>query len=337
MRESHTAGSSPAQIDWPRFLQLIGSKQRILLTTHHRPDGDAVGSELGMYHVLRRLGKEVATANPFELPPNLHFIDPDGVLVHFGKVSAEMLQSIDLVLILDTSSWAQLGGMGDVIRATSADVAVVDHHLSGDDLGAIVFKDTAAEATGRLVYEAAVRLGVDIAPEIAKPLFVALATDTGWFRFSSTGERTYELAARLAAAGAAPDQIYKELYECETLARLNLTGRVLARAKVELGGRLIYTWITLEDFDASGALPGDSEDLINMTLAVKGTEFAVIFVEQRTGGFKLSFRSRCHLDCSQIAGQFGGGGHKNAAGALIQAPLEEARTMALDVVRKAMQ
>lgn len=337
MRESQTAGRVAAQIDWPRFVELIGRKQKVLLTTHHRPDCDAVGSELGMYHVLRRLGKEVATANPFDVPPNLRFLDPDGVLVDFEKVAAETLESFDLLLILDTSAWAQLGGMGEVIRAASADVAVLDHHVSGDDLGAIVFKDTEAEATGRLVFEAAGRLGVEVTPEIAKPLFAALATDTGWFRFSSTGEQTYELAARLVAAGAQPDQIYKELYECETLGRLNLTGRVLARAQVDLGGRLIYTWITLEDFDACGALPGDSEDLINMTLAVKGTEFAVILVEQRTGGFKLSFRSRCDLDCSRIAGEFGGGGHKNAAGAFIQASLDEARAKALALVRRAMQ
>jgi phosphoesterase RecJ-like protein len=331
-----TDPSCPNQIDWPRFVQLVGARKNILLTTHHRPDCDAVGSQVGMYHVLRQLGKQVATANPFDLPPNLRFLDPEGILTQFEKVPAETLASIDLLLILDTSAWAQLGGMGAVIRTTRADVAVLDHHLGGDDLGAILFKDTSAEAAGRLVFEAARHLGAEVTPQIAKPLFAALATDTGWFRFSSTSERTYELAAELVAAGAQPDQIYKELYECETLARLNLTGRVLARTQVDLGGRLIYTWITLEDFDACGALPGDSEDLVNMTLAVKGTEFAVILVEQRTGGFKLSFRSRCDLDCSRLASQFGGGGHKNAAGAFIQAPLDEARAKTLALVRSAM-
>jgi len=334
--QPQTATDGPMQVDWPRFVEFLAGKQKILLTTHHRPDCDAVGSELGMYHVLKRLGKEVMTANPFDVPPNLQFIDPDGVLQHFSKVPADYLQTADLLLVLDTTAWAQLGDMGDVIRNFKADIAVMDHHVSGDDLGATLFKDTAAEATGRLVFEAAGHLGVEVTPEIATPVFAALATDTGWFRFSSTNERTYELAGKIVAAGAQPDQIYKDLYECETLARINLTGRVLAKTKAELDGRLIHTWISRDDFDQCGALPGDSEDLINMTLAVDGTQFAVIMVEQVGGGYKLSFRSRCDLDCSQIAANFGGGGHKKAAGAFIAEEFEVAQKQVLDVVRAAM-
>ena len=326
------------QVDWPRFVEFIAGKKKILLTTHHRPDCDAVGSELAMYLILKRLGKEVMTSNPFEVPPNLQFLDPDGVLQHFSKVPQDYLQSADLLLILDTSAWAQLGDMGDCIRAFQGDIAVMDHHVSGDDLGATLFKETTAEATGRLVFEAAGHLGVEVTPDIATPVFAALATDTGWFRFSSTTERTYELAANIVAAGAQPDQIYKDLYECETLARINLTGRVLAKTRTELNGRLIHTWISLDDFDTCGALPGDSEDLINMTLAVDGTQFAVIFVEQRTGGYKISFRSRCDLDCSKIAGQFNGGGHKKAAGAFVPAKtIEEAHSQVLGYVREVMQ
>jgi len=336
--QAELAENAPMQVDWPRFVELIRGRRQILLTTHHRPDCDAVGSELGMLRILKRLGKQVRTANPFEVPPNLQFLDPDGLLQHFTKVPKDYLDSADLLLVLDTTAWAQLGDMGNVIRAFQGDVAVMDHHVSGDDLGGTLFKDTSAEATGRLVFEAAGHLGVEVTPDIATPLFAALATDTGWFRFSSTGARTYELAARIVAAGAEPDQIYKDLYECETLARINLTGRVLAKTKAELDGRLIHTWISLDDFDTCGALPGDSEDLINMTLAVAGTEFAVILVEQRTGGFKLSFRSRCDLDCSKIAAQFNGGGHKKAAGAFLAAKtIEEAQSKVLDVLRKAMQ
>jgi phosphoesterase RecJ-like protein len=244
---------APMQVDWPRFVEFIGGKQKILLTTHHRPDCDAVGSELAMYHVLKRLGKEVMTCNPFEVPPSLQFIDPGGVLQHFSKVPKEYMDSADLLLILDTSAWAQLGDMADVIRAFQGDVAVMDHHVSGDDINATWFKDTTAEATGRLVFEAAEHLGVEVTPEIATPVFAALATDTGWFRFSSTNARTYELAAKIVAAGAKPDQIYKDLYECETLARINLTGRVLAKTRTELDGRLIHTWIGLDDFEKPAA------------------------------------------------------------------------------------
>jgi phosphoesterase RecJ-like protein len=240
-------------------------------------------------------------------------------------------------MVLDTSAWAQLGEMGDVIRSTTAKKAILDHHLSADDLGAEVFRDTSAEATGRLVYEAGEHLGATLTPRIATLLFAALATDTGWFRFASTTAATYRLAGRLTEAGAVPHQMYRGLYENDTLGRLQLIGLAISRVETELGGRLIYTWITLEDFAACGALASDSEDVINLTLAVGGTEAAVILVEQPTGGFKISFRSRCGLDCARLAEQFGGGGHRAAAGAFLPDPLPSARDRVLDAVRAAMQ
>jgi phosphoesterase RecJ-like protein len=251
-------------------------------------------------------------------------------------VSAAEIESYEVFIVLDTTAWAQLGAMGDVIRATKLRKVVLDHHVSADDLGAEVFKDTEAEATGRLVIEAADQLGVPLSPEIAVPAFVALATDTGWFRFSSTRSETLRLAARLVDAGAVPDRIYRDLYENDSLARLRLLGLAMARVQSESDGRLIYTWIERRDFDAAGALPSDSEDLINLMLAVGKSEAALILVEQTTGGFKVSFRSRCGLDCAQVAQQFGGGGHKKAAGAFLAESLESARSRTLDAMRAAL-
>ena len=324
-------------IDWPRFTELIRGNRRFLLTTHVRPDCDAVGSQLGMAHLLEQLGKEVGTANPFELPPNLQFIDPEGKLQSCrADGAARWIESADVLMVLDTTAWAQLGEMGEVIRATRAKKMVLDHHLSGDDLGAELFKDPRAEATGRLVAEAAEQLGLELSPRIATALFAAVATDTGWFRFSSTTADTYRLAARLVEAGAQPDQIYRGLYENDTLARMQLIGRAMARARTERDGRLIYTWLARDDFQSTGANPQDSEDVINETLSVGGTRVAVILVEQEDGAVKLSFRSRCHVDCRRVAEQFGGGGHKNAAGAVIAGPLEAARAKVLDATRAAM-
>lgn len=124
--------------------------------------------------------------------------------------------------------------------------------------------------------------------------------------------------------------------EDDTLARLRLMGRAMARVRTEMDGRLIHTYIDRADFEATGAHPSDSEDMINMTLAVGGTEAAVILVEQPTGGFKISFRSRCDLDCNLVAGQFGGGGHKKAAGAFLEEPLPSAQAT-VDAVRAAMR
>lgn len=336
----HPPAADPAAspVDWRRFGELIRAHRRFLLTSHVRPDCDAIGSELGMAGVLTQLGKEVRIINPFEMPANLRFLDPEGKLESLNSNGAkEWIDSAEVLMVLDTTAWAQLGEMGDVIRSTSAKVMVLDHHPSGDDLGAELFKDTTAEATGRLVIEAAGQLGASLTENVARALFAAMATDTGWFRFSSTTAKTFEFAAQLITAGARPDAIYKDLYEKDTLARLKLIGRAMERTQTELNGRLIHTWLERADFEATGAVPQDSEDVINMTLSVAGTEAAVILVEQTGGGFKISLRSRSDVDCRLVAEQFGGGGHKKAAGAFLDEPFSSVQRRVLDGVRAAMR
>lgn len=324
--------------NWSRFAEIVHAHERFLLTSHIRPDCDALGSELGMAAVLETLGKRVTIVNGMATPPNLAFIDPDKRIKVIGEdVQIEDLADIEVLMILDTSAWAQLGPMGDVIRATKAKKIVVDHHVSEDDLGTEPFKNTSAEATGRLVVEAAEELGVELTPEMATPIFAAIATDTGWYRFGSASSGTYRIAAKLIDAGASPAGIYGELYEQDTLGRVKLRGVILSRVVCELEGRLAHTYVLQEDFEATGALASDTEDVINMALAIAGVEFAVIFVELASGGFKLSFRSRCDLDCSQIAEQFDGGGHKAAAGAFQKGALAEVQPKVLDVVRAAMR
>ncbi len=324
--------------DWSRFVEIVHAHQRFLITSHVRPDCDALGSELAMAAILEHLGKEVLICNAYATPPNYRFIDPQRKVKELGvDVTAEQLDGHDVLIVLDTTAWVQLGTMAEIVRASRAVKVVLDHHVSADDLGAELFKDTNAEATGRLVVEAADALGVELTHEIALNVFAAVATDTGWFRFPSTTAETYRLAARLKDVGVMQDKLYQDLYENDSLARLRLIGRAMSKAKTELDGRLIHTYIELADFDAVGAHPADSEDIINMTLSVGGTEAAVMLVQQRDGGYKASFRSQCDLDCSRIAEQFGGGGHKKAAGAFIDEPLETAQTKVLDAMIAAMQ
>jgi phosphoesterase RecJ-like protein len=327
-------------VNWPRFVQLIREHRRFLLITHIRPDCDALGSCLGMAGILEQLGKQVRIVNGQATPPNLRFIDPEGRIqaIAVDIQPAELLaDGFDLLMVLDTSAWAQIGPMGDIVRAAKAKKIVLDHHESSDDLGAELFKDTAAEATGRLVAQAAEKLDVPITPQIARPLLAALATDTGWFRFASTTAETFRVAAQLMDAGAVPSELYHSLYENNTLARTKLIGRILARTEADLDGKLVHTAALLEDFRATGALPTDTEDVVNLTLQVGTAQVALIMVEQQAGGFKISFRSRSAVDCSKLAEQFGGGGHKAAAGAFIAGSLEESRARLLEAVRGAMR
>ena len=325
-------------IDWKHFCNIVESHSTFLVTSHIRPDCDALGSALGMALILESLGKQARVVIGDPVPSNLSFIDPDQRIEHLGSdVTLDQLSAMEVMMVLDTSAWAQLGPMGDVLRADRKVKMVLDHHVSEDDLGAEYFKNTTAEATGRLVAEAAMELGVPLTAEISTPLFAAQATDTGWYRFKSTTGDALRTAASLVDAGAVPQEIYSEIYEQDTLGRLRLRGMILARTETDLDGRMAHTFVRLTDFEKSGASPSDTEDVINLTLAIKGVEFAVILVEQDSGNFKLSFRSRCGVDCSQLAQKFGGGGHKAAAGAGIEGPFEYAQPKVLAAVREAMQ
>ncbi len=323
-------------VNWNAFVEQIRHYESFVLVSHLRPDCDALGSELGMAEVLRSVGKQVRIINAHRTPPPLEFLDPAGHIEVLGDgVEAEEI-SADCIMVLDTSAWGQLGDMGDVIRQSSADKIIVDHHVGEDDLGAMLYKDYQAEATGHLVVQAADALGVPLTRAIAFPLFAAIATDTGWFRFGSVTAETYRVVARLVDAGVVPCEIYEDLYERDTLARLKLRGLIMSRTETELDGALAYTYVNKEDFATMGASPSDTEDSINQLLTVHGTKAAVIMIGQVRGGYKMSFRSRCGMDCNEVAQQFGGGGHKAAAGAFLEGSLEEVRERVLPVVREAV-
>ncbi|WP_182866357.1 DHH family phosphoesterase [Rhodopirellula sp. JC639] len=319
-------------VNWKRFADQISYYQSFVLVSHVRPDCDALGSELGMAYILRKLGKQVRIINAHRVPPSLQFLDPAGNIEILGEdVQAEDI-SADCIMILDTSAWVQLGDMADVVRAASCDKMVLDHHVGEDDLGATMYKDYQAEACGTLVVQAADALGVPLVRPMAVPLFAAIATDTGWFRFGSVNADTYRVIARLVDTGVVPAEIYSDLYERDTLARLKLRGLILSRTESELDGALMHTYVETRDFEAVGALPSDTEDSVNLTLAVENTKAAVIFVGQRMGGFKISFRSRCDLAVNVIAERFGGGGHKAAAGAFQEGTLSDVKARVLPVV-----
>jgi phosphoesterase RecJ-like protein len=320
-------------VDWTPFVDLVQRSQRLLLTTHIRPDGDGLGSMLALDTVLRALGKEVHLTVSSSVPARYRFLDPAGRLKEFTPSDA--YRQADAVLVLDTGTWNQLGAFGPFLATLTATKAVIDHHMTQDDLGARRFVDTTAEATGRLVYEAIQALGQPLSPSAATALFVALAMDTGWFRHANATAASFALAAELVAAGATPGPVYDRLFEQNSLGRLRLMGLILDRLQVTAGGRVAYSELHRGDYEATGAMPHDSEDLVNFTRSVTGVEVGLFLMEQPRGGVKVSFRSRA-ADVAKIAEHFGGGGHRLASGAVIDAPLDEARARALAAVTAAL-
>jgi phosphoesterase RecJ-like protein len=322
-------------IDWRPFVDLVRRQQRFLLTTHIRPDGDALGSMLALADALQALGKSVRTVVASHVAARYRFLDPDGRVEYF-EPPGDAWRATDVAVVLDTSAWGQLGSFGPFLQSLSVAKVVIDHHQTQDDLGALRLADTTAEATGRLVFEALAALEVPVTPAVATELFVAVAMDTGWFRHSNTSGATFALAGKLVTAGARPELLYERLFEETTLPRLKLTGLVLERMQTACQGQIAYTEIRRGDYEATGATPADSEDLVNYTRSLAGVEVGLFFMEQPRGGIKVSFRSRRRVDVARVAELFGGGGHRLAAGATLAGSLDEARARVLAAVTDAL-
>jgi len=325
-------------VDWTPLQRLLDTKQTFLITSHVRPDADAIGSEIGLAEILRQAGKTTRIVNTSPTPPHLQFLDPNHEVLQLGSTAKndDVLQA-DVHVIVDTSSWLQLSDVGKVLRETSTPRVVIDHHVSADDLRAIELKDSTREATGALISEFAQTIGLKPGPAAATALFAAIATDTGWFRFAATTGETLRVGGWLIDCGAQPHAIFRELYERASLARIRLAGRVLSRVTLECHGQLAYTWVSWSDFEELGAHSSDTEDLVNEGLKIAGTIAAFIAIEQQNRQVKISFRSRTEIDVAQIAEKFGGGGHKQAAGATLPGPLNHALQQALDSMKSALE
>ncbi len=321
-------------IDWQPLVEILRTHQRFVISSHVRPDADAIGSEMGLCGLLEQMGKEVRIVNPSATPNHLGFLDPTNRIRKIGEgITLEEVCNTDVHLLVDTSAWQQLTELRKTLETTKAKKVVIDHHLSSDHLGAELFKDTTAAAAGILICELADALGITPTVEQGTALFAAIATDTGWFRFPNVDARTIQRIAWLIELGVQPHVVYRELYEKSSLARLHLHGRVLSRVSIEFGGAMGMTYVQQKDFDETGAHPSDTEDLVNDCLTIVGTRCAVIFVEQKSGQVKVSFRSRSGLDVAKIAEQFGGGGHRLASGAMLAGPLDRARSVVMEAMK----
>ncbi len=318
--------------DWSPLKELIDAHQSFLITSHVRPDADALGSELGMKAILEAFGKKVTIVNASAPPANLQFLNVDQQILKLNETIARTaVPVVDVIIVVDTSAWQQLGTMADVIQAAASKRLVIDHHVSSDKMDAIELKDVESAATGELIFEAAQALGVRFNAETAGALYAAIATDTGWFRFPSTTARTMRIIAELIDMGAVPHALYNQLNEQSSLARVRLSGRVLGRIQTEAEGRLNWVWADSKDLAETGSVPSDTESLVNQCLTVAGSQAAFIAVELQTTQIKFSLRCRPPYNVAAVAEQFGGGGHRLASGATLPGPLKPA----LETMRQA--
>jgi phosphoesterase RecJ-like protein len=324
-------------IELPEVVAELRRARTIIMTAHVKPDGDALGSIAALRRWLRSQGKTVHVVVPSAPPAKYAFLDPDGAVKTAGRdLDLASLPQPDLVCILDTNAWLQLPGMEPLVANSGAPVLVIDHHRTCDDMATVQFSDPSAPATTAIIYRLLVEAGAGIDTETAMYLFVGLALDTDWFRLATTDGQTLRLAATLVEAGARPHEVYDHLYMDEDLGRMRLRGRAVENLRTAMGGRIIVMRLTHDMFQEFGVSLGDTENLINECMRVRGGQVGVMLVEAARGEIRVSLRCRPPLNVLRVAEKFGGGGHHRAAGAKMAGSLDQVESQLLDAIRESL-
>lgn len=284
---------------------------RFLLTSHINPDGDAIGSEIGLSRVLRKLGKGATIWNR-DATPRIYQALPGSQAIHVGEEPPKGFPDLfDAAVVLECPSPDRTG-----LAEALAEIKVIniDHHLGNEHYGAINWVETSAPAVGELVFRLARNLNVELDHAAANALYLTLVTDTGGFRFSNTSPETFEAAADLVRAGASPEEVSAWLYESQPVGVVRLLGELIRTLELHDEGRVATVRITGEMMERAGAVAGDSEGLIDYPRSIAGVEAVALFRELPEGEVKVSLRSRGAVNVEKIARAHHGGGHHNAAG-----------------------
>ncbi|MBP8303589.1 MAG: bifunctional oligoribonuclease/PAP phosphatase NrnA [Phycisphaerae bacterium] len=320
-----------------RARDLVVQARRILVATHTKPDGDGCGCVAAMTEALQGLGKEVCPLFLSPVPTWYQFLSPPQAWLMGRDLTEEDLirgrvRPFDLIVLLDVSSRGQLPGLQGYLEAVRTPVLVIDHHPISDGLGDVEMIDPSAVAAGVLVFDLLRFARWPLTPSIAEALFVAAATDTGWFQFVNTDSRVYRVCADLVDAGAGPAALYARLYQDFAVSRFRLMVAMLNSLELHFDGRFALQVIRRSDFERTGGAYQDTENLIHECHRIGTVQASALLVETEEGPIRCSLRSRASrqpgrgeaVDVSRIAAKFGGGGHKMAAGAFLQGPIEQA-------------
>lgn len=321
--------------------------RRVLLMTHAKPDGDALGSLVGMAEGLRLLG---ALPHGLLVPPvpapiqSFSAASPVSVFEAGRPLPAEVA-ACDACIVLDTQAWAQIGAARPVLEKLLPETLVVDHHLTGDLAAPKMYVQTSAAATGEMVFDLLSLAGVPVGlpgaqsaqlKTLREALFLAIASDTGWFRFSNASPKTHRVAAALQEAGVDAPAIYERTMQNERPERLFIVSRALASTRFLAGRKAAVMSLTEKDFIETGARTDEYEGVVDYPRQIASVQVACLASEVRAANergemalqTRLSFRSKPDVghgavDCTRIAAKFGGGGHARAAGAKVNAPLAD--------------
>ena len=317
------------------FASAFRPGQRVCLTTHVNPDGDGLGSEVGLIHLLRANGVEAVITNPTPTPPRFSFLFNDLPGVDKTGDAVREIRRADLIVVLDISDISRLGMLIAAVRERGVPTACVDHHVSAGQLPlGPRYVDPEAAATGELIFELAKGNGWPITQAVAKALYVAILTDTGGFRFSNTRPRTLRIAADLLEAGVDAEEIYLEVYAKAPEGRPRLLADALQTLVVEPQYGLAWVTVPPGSIERHGVSSDDLDGVVEFPRSIEGVRMALLFREIAQGRVKVSLRSVGDVDVAAFAKAYGGGGHTKAAGLSLTGSLAEVQTTVLRAARE---
>lgn len=312
--------------------QLVGGR-RVALTTHVHPDGDGIGSEVALAHLLRARGLDVAIANPTLTPTRFQFLFKDLNGLDRSREAVKAIRAADTIVVLDISDLGRLGMLSETVATRGVPVACIDHHVSPGTLPhGPRYLDPTAAATGELICEIALANQWPLTPAVARALYVALLTDTGGFRFSNTHPRTLRIAAELLETGLDPEDIYLEVYANAPVGRPRLLAETLQTLVVEDG----LAWVTVPPgaLERHRVTVDDLDGIVEFPRSIAGVRLALLFREMSQDRVKVSLRSIGDVDVAAFARPFGGGGHKHASGLSLHGSIPEVQARVLEAARQ---
>ncbi len=320
------------------FKKVLSKATNIVIITHWSPDGDAMGSSLGLYHYLKLKGKKVSVLIPNDYPKFLDFLPGNKSVINHqqqAKKAESLVQKADIIFTLDFNSFGRIEELGKAVQASAGVKIMIDHHREPDNYAQLYFHDINASSTCELVYELIEALGDKklVEKKIATCLYTGLLTDTGSFRFPSTTANTHRVVSDLIAKGANNAEIYNAIHDDNTVYRLKILGHCLSeKLNVLPEYNAAYMSFSGEEQKKLNYQKGDTEGVVNFPLSIRGLKFSAFFSEG-DGIVKVSFRSKGKFDVNQFARKhFSGGGHKNAAGGKSDVSLKQTIANFLDIL-----
>ena len=313
-----------------QLIERLRRAKRVAIFTHQRPDPDALGSQTAAAWILKGLGAtEIQTVHFAKAPAQYGFLAEE-VLSGAGEQrefdsewAGSVSGAVDTILVVDTCTYSQMEPATTVLKGEREKVVAIDHHLSRDDVGPVIYADTKAAACVEILWEVAKTAGVAMHEKLALALMAGLVSDTGWFRFDSVTARTHLMAADLTPH-VNNAQLYERLMQTETKPKMLLMQRALDRLMWAHGDRLAVMSLKQRDFTETGAVSSQTEYLVDMPLTVQTVEVVALLTEMPDGRVRGSLRSKRDVDVNQVCRKFGGGGHAKAAGLRMDGPLEVA-------------